>query len=540
MKKAMAWLVVVVLVLFAGAARAEEEQETRILLLRLKPAVVLILVNVSAQVEIKTEREVIQFQPDPETGVGSGFIINPNGYVVTNGHVVSMYHESNERSLEQKFLRMAIIKYLLPAEVQRAGRDLTQQEVSKKVDELYDRFRPDSRVIIKKDLKVFLSNGEDYPAEIKSFSPPLFATQGKVATAGGEVKRETGKDVAILKIEGKHLPTVKLCNECNVEMGERVYVIGFPGVVLGMPLSPKTMLDSTVTEGTVGGSKLDIRGTPVIQTNAAITGGNSGGPAFNSKGEVIGVATFTGAEQLSSGETIRVAGFNFLVAASTVKEFVRAAGVEIGNESLFNKLWFEAIDLYTKSEFKEALTKLDEVLRIVPNQPDARKLVVSAQEMLAKGGQRSWFSFGWIVSVIAGVVVIIALVIVVPMSRKRKPVPPVVAPTVMKAAPRMAGKLVGRDGIVAGQTFTIGQSGSIIGRDPAKSQIVVDNEEVSRQHAWVGLEGGIVMLKDLNSTNGTYLNTVHSEKVTRVPLKDGDVIIIGKGSSGSFIFKAAD
>ena len=167
------------------------------------------------------------------------------------------------------------------------------------------------------DLKVYLANRKDYAAEIKAYSGPI-----------GE-----GKDVAILKIDATNLPTVKLGNSDNIHIQEPIIVIGYPGVASPIDLnalSNESLFIPTVTNGHVSAVKSDYKGTPVIQSDAAITHGNSGGPAFNEAGEVIGIATFGSAKE--------VAGFNFFVPINTGLEFVHQAGTQ-PESGLFNQLW---------------------------------------------------------------------------------------------------------------------------------------------------------------------------------------------------------
>jgi serine protease Do len=88
-------------------------------------------------------------------------------------------------------------------------------------------------------------------------------------------------DVALLKIEGDGLPTVRLGESNNLKVGEWVLAIGSP---FGF--------DHSVTAGIVsakGRSLPNESYVPFIQTDVAINPGNSGGPLFNLKGEVIGI-----------------------------------------------------------------------------------------------------------------------------------------------------------------------------------------------------------------------------------------------------------
>lgn len=88
-------------------------------------------------------------------------------------------------------------------------------------------------------------------------------------------------DVALIKIKADHLPTVSVGIPGNLKVGEWVMAIGSP---FGF--------DSTVTKGivsAVGRSLPDENYTPFIQTDAAVNPGNSGGPLFNLRGEVVGI-----------------------------------------------------------------------------------------------------------------------------------------------------------------------------------------------------------------------------------------------------------
>lgn len=88
-------------------------------------------------------------------------------------------------------------------------------------------------------------------------------------------------DVAVLKIDANHLPTVPLGNTRDLKVGEWVLAIGSP---FGF--------ENSVTAGVVsakGRSLPDDNFVPFIQTDVAVNPGNSGGPLFNTRGEVVGI-----------------------------------------------------------------------------------------------------------------------------------------------------------------------------------------------------------------------------------------------------------
>jgi serine protease Do len=139
----------------------------------------------------------------PVFGAGSGFIVSPDGVILTNAHVV---RDANE-------------------------------------------------------VTVKLADRREYRAKV--------------------LGSDTATDVAVLKIDAKNLPVVPIGNSRNLQTGEWVLAIGSP-----------YGLESTVTAGVVSatGRSLPSDGNvQFIQTDVAVNPGNSGGPLFNTRGEVVGI-----------------------------------------------------------------------------------------------------------------------------------------------------------------------------------------------------------------------------------------------------------
>jgi hypothetical protein len=91
---------------------------------------------------------------------------------------------------------------------------------------LYPKVAPVADVQVTKTLRVVLSNRETFVAEVKAYSPPLAATPGKQASSRGTPTEESGKDVAILKIDARNLPTIVLGDSDRVELGQPLQMPG--------------------------------------------------------------------------------------------------------------------------------------------------------------------------------------------------------------------------------------------------------------------------------------------------------------------------
>lgn len=215
-------------------------------------------------------------------GLGSGFIISSDGYILTNHHV--------------------------------AGNA--------------------SKVV------VTMTNGEKYDAEI--------------------IGSDMASDVALLKIDAKNLPFLSLGNSDNVVVGEWSIAFGNPFGLFDKNSKP------TVTVGVISNTDISFiqNDQPsnrvykgMLQTDAAISSGNSGGPLVNALGEVIGMNTviFSTAQNNSGAGSI---GIGFAIPINRVKKIVD----EIKKNKTIDRNYYIGMDIreideqianYIKSSVKE-------------------------------------------------------------------------------------------------------------------------------------------------------------------------------------------
>jgi len=350
-----------------AAPDAATEAELQSAVFRAKPAVVMIAVRVAAMAAVRcTDGTTTAVRPGAIGELGSGSIIHPDGWIVTNGHVVQPYQEGAAGPFAVELLEKAVasgcgaeLDPLPAAERAQRVRALAATEENRR------------GLALDRTLEVHLSNGKSYPADVKFYSPPAYVVVGATTDASGNSRKEHGRDVAILKIEDRDLPVVRLArHSTDLHLGQALFVIGFPGVVASHELlSRATQYEPSITTGRVSGFKEDVGGQRVIQTDAAIIQGNSGGPVFDDRGQVIGAATFTSLQ----GEQV-VQGFNFLIPVETIQEAARKAGVAPKGDSKFTRLWNHGVDLYIRDLHYRAYRNMSAANRIHPGFPDVDRV----------------------------------------------------------------------------------------------------------------------------------------------------------------------
>jgi hypothetical protein len=240
------------------------------------------------------------------------------------------------------------------------------------------------------------------------------------------------------------------------------------------------------------------------------------------------------------------------VPIDTAWEFVRQAGAEPASGP-FDTVWTEALDAYSAQHWKKAHTLIGSALELMPNQPDAMKLqrqaaanersvsfVDSILEMLASPGLPVLVGGALILAAI----VVVALIFLKPSrapvaKTENKPVSGGPKPTTVQApAQSVLGALHITSGPLKGKQYPIPKTGLLIGRDPQKCIIVLPDDNVGREHAWVMPmdNGRDVAVIDRGSANGTYLNSTETERVKKVLLQNGDRIFICRENSTEIAF----
>ena len=126
---------------------------------------------------------------------------------------------------------------------------------------------------------------------------------------------DTDNDLAVLKVEAEGLPAATFGSSDLLTVGDTVYAIGNP---LGLELR------GTLTDGIVSAINrdVDVDGITMtlIQTNAALNSGNSGGPLINEYGQVVGINTIKMVSTYDDDATVE--GLGFAVPSSTVAHIV--------------------------------------------------------------------------------------------------------------------------------------------------------------------------------------------------------------------------
>lgn len=456
-------------------------------------------------------------------GSGSGFVIHPDGVILTSGHVVAPTRDRD--ALDRDLLRNGAIAALVrhfPVETLRTIH--RNDELDRFVAPLVDAGKLENTNVVN---QVELSNGETLPFRIRRYSPPL---------------HERGTDLAVLQIDRKHLPSLPLGDSDSVHVTQPIWAVGYPAVasstdeVIGGWLSRDSDLEATFNPGTITAIKSNVANTPVFQSNVAIYRGNSGGPAVNARGEVIGISTWGHA----TAEQIK-----FLVPVNVARQMLTEAGVSPNTDGDFNTHYRSALDAAGEGHWIDAKKELLQATNLFPKSPDLLRFANDADRAIRTLPPWQLHPIATVAAIAALLSAILATTVVTLRSRGPKfspdvlqapTVETVVAPTGMSSLPQtMLGRFTILNGTRAGEKLGLGGSGIRIGRESTICEIVLENPKVSRIHAEVVSIDGKVMLIDRNSSNGTYVN---DQKIDKRFLKDGDIIHFGGRNAVAVAFHA--
>lgn len=307
---------------------------------------------------------------------GSGFIVTPDGYIVTNAHVAFPTQEQlNSNILEGAITSLLNSDYewVNSYVSQQLGIAVTEEQLNAYLNAL-DQYYRQTLALDSSNYFVYVLSRYSVPG-VQTGEHPL-AAEVLPHASGSPIP---GKDVAVIKIEATNLPTLPLGNDTDLRPLDDLIVIGYPGAVSTNPVLSPTGQEPSVITGEFSGYQTTIEGWRAIQMQAPIAHGNSGGPALDSSGRVVGIATFGSIDPNTLQEA---PGFNFLVPASIVKDFLNRANVQ-PTESQFTTMYRQALSDYSAGRYQDSLNILQQINALSPNNPYIVDYISRAQQGVA-------------------------------------------------------------------------------------------------------------------------------------------------------------
>ena len=314
-------------------------------------------------------------QPEQITASGTGFFITGDGYVATNCHLIdreesfirrqfilSAFHQITDASIAA--LESSWATHF--TEVQRSLLYTTYASVYSRLFSmiLYD-LKKNIYVVYRSD------SGNGHSDTVK-----------RLASIVAKGQPMPGKDIAILKITTQEeMPVLTLTRSGLPQVGEQLFVYGYPGPVTNNDfVSAASAIEPTLTVGIVSAIKKSVGGWPLVQMDANINHGSSGGPVCNEKGEVVGLTTFGSLENSGS----LAAGLNFAVPVSILDEYLDKAGVTPtpGQSAI---LFARALAEWHRHQYRSALNRFEEVQRYNSHYPGLYTYIADCRENIKNG-----------------------------------------------------------------------------------------------------------------------------------------------------------
>jgi hypothetical protein len=270
---------------------------------------------------------------------GSGAFISANGDILTADHVIRPPHDKSTDQYLQDLAAQDVADYvntnLHPTTL------YTQDDAI--ADLNYGIFRSDSSYDQPKS-EVYLS--QDYTGAYNATRISNIPATAHAAV--DRIERESPvnqKDVAIIHVTMTDTPSIQLGDSSNVAQQDELTIIGFPGngdLNDMEKADPDIFFSSSVNKIYVSAIKQGPNGQPLIQVGGNVEHGDSGGPALDSQGHVVGVVSF-----FSNNEP--PIGTSFLQASNSAQELITGLSIDT-TPGTFEKEWQHAFALYTSTQ----------------------------------------------------------------------------------------------------------------------------------------------------------------------------------------------
>jgi serine protease Do len=317
-------------------------------------------------------------EPEEITSSGTGFLVTADGYVATNCHLIDRDNAFIRRQFFLSAFQQITDANISALENAWATRFSEQQKaiLNNTYASIYARLFSMALYDLKKDIYI------EYSVDTDSGKTSSIKKSAQVIIKGQPMP---GKDIAILKMDGDSaLPTLTIAKDELPKVGEQLYVYGFPSPVTNNNyVATESAIEPTLTTGIVSALKNSVAGWPLIQMDANINRGSSGGPVCNEKGEVVGLTTF-GSIETSGG---LAAGLNFAIPVSILQEYLDSAGVTAA-PSETSQIFGDAVVMYDRQLYRDALSKFRKVNELNKHFPGLASYIMDANKRLHQNDEK--------------------------------------------------------------------------------------------------------------------------------------------------------
>lgn len=359
----------------------------------IRPSVVMILNHYCAQIkftELGASSLAGKVYPFCLTQSGTGFFVTQDGYLATNGHVVTNPQETalifgvTNGSLDPLLVDYFHAYFLSQTSlsVDQAMVETKVQEAHQSKETLYQMAGVVNELLKQKTASLEASQNEYY---VQLGNTPLQMIDSKIKTSSDVVSATfvaadyqipdpvlgfSSSDVALLKIDGTGYPALPLGQADEISVGSNILVVGFPGITMGgqnLLLDTSAGAEPTFTKGVISAFK-QAKGDKkeLIQTDASINHGNSGGPAVSAEGKVVGIATYGLVPEEGSGN------YNFLRSVADLQDLMKKNNLSADIGETF-PLWQSGLENYWFSYLKPAKNDFEKVASLYQGHPTVSK-----------------------------------------------------------------------------------------------------------------------------------------------------------------------
>jgi serine protease Do len=314
------------------------------------------------------------------TSSGSGSIVTADGYIVTNAHVVSSESDSLKQLLAETALADVVVAGCEtelnqdPDIRSMIGQSIGTEEFTQLCTEGLAEYFAHYMKLSEVNTKIYTTIG--------AVTPDAEVTEGYVSEVKAIGEAAPGRDVAILKINEQNLPTVTTGDDTQLETGDSIYILGYPAAAV---TNADSVNEASLTSGLVSARKTMPDDWEVLQTDAAMSQGNSGGPAFNEQGEMIGIATF-GAIDSDTGNSVQ--GVNFVIPMNVISEFLEESNVQPQPSSL-SEQYQQGIRLFEQERYGKALEVFRSIHELNPDFPYVQDYISRARSHVDAGDDKT-------------------------------------------------------------------------------------------------------------------------------------------------------